>query len=153
ARSIAQFAMTGTSQLRQEIARNHLTAIERSKMSALVGLVSRSVDISASLAADGQQSEPVSHERAEALEVRVSTLLQKIQHRGSFEDPKWPPTAEHNSSRFSELEATIRLMESVLDANALVNSDPAPYQESGAADSLFVSDAFSNPEYLKFALA
>jgi len=153
ARAITQYAMTGTSMLRQEIARSHISAIERSKTSALIGLVSRSIDISASLVADGQQSEPVSRERAEALQVRVATLRQRIQNRGSFEGPQWPSTADHNSPRFSELESAIRLMESVLETNPSIGSDWAPYQANGSGDRLFVSDAFSNPEYLRFALA
>jgi multidrug resistance protein MdtO len=153
ARPITQYAMTGTSMLRQEVARSHLSAVERSKMGALIGLVSRSIDLSAALVADGQPSEPVTRERAEALAIRVSNLRQSIQSNGSYEGPSWVPLANQHSPQFSELETTIRLMESVLETNTLTGSDSVPYQEADSANQLFVSDAFSNPEYLRFALA
>lgn len=152
ARSITQYAMTGTSMLRQEVARSSLSALERSKMSALIGLLSRSIDISAALVAAGQ-SESVSRGRAEALEDRVSALRQRFQNRDSFDGPKSERRADQDSRWFSELESTIRLMESALDTNVLVSSDAVPHQESGVASHLFVSDAFSNSEYLRFALA
>jgi multidrug resistance protein MdtO len=150
---ITQYAITGTSMLRQDVARSHLSALERSKISALIGLTGRSIDISAALVADGQQSEPISRKCAEALGVHVSTLRQSIQNRSSVERRQWVPTVGLDSPRFLELEETIRLMESVLETNAFVGSQSAPYQETGPANRLFVSDAFSNPEYLRFALA
>lgn len=153
ARSITQYAMAGTSMLRREVARSHLSALERSKMSALIGLVSRSIDISAALVADNQESEPFSRERTEALEVRISRLRQNIQNGGSFKGPQWVAPVGRESVQFSELEETIRLMESVLETNTSLGSDSAPYQETRSANRLFVSDAFTNPEYLRFAVA
>jgi len=153
AQSITQYAITGTSMLRRETVRGHLSTVERSKMSAIVGLVSRAIDISAALVADDQRPELVSRERAEALEIRVSNLRRSIQSRGSFEGPLWVPLVDPDSPRFSELETTIRLMESVLEMKAPVGADSAFDQEAKSANRLFVSDAFSNPEYLRFALA
>ena len=153
ARSIMQYAMAGTSMLRQEVARSHLSALERSKMSALIALVSRSIDISSAVVADGRRSEPISRERLKALEVRVSAVRQSIQNRGLFKRPQGAPPADQDSPRFSELEASVHLMESVLETNASVGSHSDPSQENGSPDLLFVSDAFSNPEYLRFALA
>jgi len=153
ARSITQYAMAGTSMLRQEVARSHLSALERSKMSALIALVSRSIDISAAVVADGGRSEPISRERLETLEVRVLAVRQSIQNRGLFERPRGAPPADPDSPRFFELEATVHLMESVLETNVSMGSHLAPPQENGSPDLLFVSDAFSNPEYVRFALA
>src|SRR5262249_39353379 len=44
-RSITQYAMTGTSILRQQVARSHIGMLERSKMSAVISLVGRGIDV------------------------------------------------------------------------------------------------------------
>jgi multidrug resistance protein MdtO len=152
-RLITQYAMTGTSLLRRKVARSQVTTLERLKISAVIGLVGRSIDISAALTAGYQRSQPVSRERADTLRGRVSTLRENIQDGGSFETPQWDSALDQSPSLFSELEETIRLMESVLEANSSAESDTALEQETGPTTRLFVSDAFSNREYLRFALA
>jgi multidrug resistance protein MdtO len=153
ARSITQYAMTGTSMLRQEVARRHVGALERSKMATVIALVGRSIDVSAALLAGYQQSEQISRERAHALKARVSDLRQNIRSGGSSERTGWVQSANQAAPLLLELEATVHLMESALETKGSAGSDSTFYRASGATNPLFVSDAFSNPEYLRFALA
>jgi len=152
-RSITQYAMTGTSILRQQVARSHIGMLERSKMSAVISLVGRGIDVSAALIAGYQQSEQVSRERAETLKVRIANLRQNVQSGRYSEGPQWVQPADQTASLFSELEATVGLMESALKTEGSTGSDAAFNQETDSTNHLLVSDAFSNPEYLRFALA
>lgn len=153
AASIMQYAMTGTSMLRRHVVRGHFSTLERAKLSAIVALVGRSIDISAALMASDQLLERVSRERAAALKVQISNLRENIQDGGRFEKPRWTRSADQSGSLFFQLEETFRLMESVLETNASAQLDSAVYQETSPTNRLLVSDAFSNREYLRFALA
>jgi multidrug resistance protein MdtO len=152
AEQVMQYAVTGASMLRQEVAHSHLSALERSKRNALIALVGRSIDISAGLAVEGQHVERVYRERAQGLAARISALRRLIGNPGSSERVvQWAPRPGRDSSPFSELETTIHLVASVVDANG--SPGVGFPEETASANRLFVGDAFSNPEYLRFALA
>src|SRR5262249_37344358 len=85
AAQVMQYAVTGASLLRQEVARSHLSGLERSKRNALIALVGRSIDISAGLEVEGRLVEPVQRERAEGLAARISALRRLIENPGSSE--------------------------------------------------------------------
>jgi len=154
AAQVMQYAVTGASMLRQEVARSHLSALERSKRNALIALVGRSIDISAGLAVEGQHVEQVYRERARGLAARILVLRRLIENPGSSERvAQWAPRPGQDSSPFSELETTIHLIASVVEANGSPGLGSGFPEETASADRLFVSDAFSNPEYLRFALA
>jgi len=152
-RSITQYAMTGTSVLRQQVARSNYGAIERSKMSALIALVGSAIDICAALASGYQQLEAMPPERARHLNMRVAEIRAGIKSASFYLEPKSPTTPDRNSSLASELETTVGLMEAVLAVKVSVDIGPAILEEPRGTSRLFVRDAFTNPEYLRFALA
>jgi multidrug resistance protein MdtO len=149
---ITQYAMTGTSTLRRDIARTPLGALERDRANALIGLLGYGMDISAAIVSEGSHLEPVSKERVEGLAFRIQHIRQAL---GSADPHIEPQSASPMADRlllFSQLEAVVSLMEHVL-AGGSNRCFGLEYPEDPAgADRLLVRDAFSNPEYLKFAL-
>jgi multidrug resistance protein MdtO len=152
-RAIIQYAITGTSILRQQVARSHLGTLERSKMNVLIALVGRGIDLAAAISAGHKPTVSFSVQRTDALAIRISRLREKIHTGSSYDEPQKPLPESGNRDLLSELSLTIQLMESVLATQASIELDAVSIEESGARNALFVKDAFSNPEYLRFALA
>lgn len=152
ARVIAQYAMTGTSMLRQQAARSDRPPVERLKMDALIALVGRSIDICAALSSL-QEAQAVPRERAQRLKVRVMMMREEIRTGGPYKDERWEKQRDQEPGIFSDLEKTIDLMASVLETHTLAPSSAATPEAPPARMRLFVSDAFSNLDYVRFALA
>ena len=149
---LTQYAVTGAGVLRQQIARNHSSALQRTKMNAIVSLLSRSVDFAAALVATDGQVEPSLRERAEALAKRISAVREAIRI-GSFAGSPQPPNASEATVLFSDLETTIGLIESVLATGKVDGAKLENLDDPSELNRLFVKDAFANPEYLQYALA
>lgn len=152
-RTITQYAVVGASTLRQQIARGHYTALERTRLSALVSLLSQSVDIAAALVTAYPELDLVSQERAENLRLRLASIRNTIRTGGSHPDSQYSTTTVDHPPLFSQLEATVGLMESVLDGRNAIDLDLTALEDVAPANRIFVSHAFRNPDHLNFALA
>ena len=152
-RTLTQYAVTGTSMLRRQIIRNHSDALKRIRMNAVVSLLGRSIDLSAALVSSSPELEPASRVRAEMLAKRISEVRDAIR-TGDF-----PSVAQMAKSTdqvpllLSELNATVGLMESVLVTRDRTGAGLVVLNDTAAEKRIFVADAFTNPEYLRYALA
>lgn len=153
-RSITQYAMTGTSLLRQQVMRSYFSEFEKAKASALISLVGRAIDLSAAIASGYRELAPTSQASIEKLRMRIALIRHSMRHVDLpiTRKPQAPPS-DDISSAFSELEVVTSLMESVLETNAAAHAGPENAEKSSLVSRVFVRDAFSNLEYLRFALA
>jgi multidrug resistance protein MdtO len=152
-RLLTQYAVTGTGMLRQQIARNHSDALKRMKMNAVASLLGRAIDVSAALVATCVEIDPASRGYAEDLATRISEVRKAIPTGNlSIAAQKVKPT-EYASPLLFELNTAVSLMESVLVTCNAVDPRLASLDDAVAEKHIFVEDAFTNPEYLKYALA
>jgi len=150
---LTQYAVTGTGMLRQQIARNHCDALTRMKMSALVSLLSRSIDVSAALVSTGGEIDLSAREGAEKLASRISEVRKAIRSGSLSSSARKAPQTDYVPTLLCELNVAVGLMESVLATNSALDPGLVSLDEAGAEKRIFVEDAFTNPEYLKYALA
>jgi multidrug resistance protein MdtO len=153
ATKLTQYALTGTGTLREQITRNHSTIAQREKMSALVSLVSRAIDLSTAVAASPQELETAVRSLADELAVRISAIREAIRTGFVVSDKSCMRPVEVLPSWLSDLEATIGAMEHVLMACHVTDHRLIEFDEAGTENRIFVKDAFTNAEYVKYALA
>jgi len=147
---ITQLAMLGTSRLRRILRRSTYSEQYREQMGAVVVLVGRLVDIAANLTR--VQVATDDRLRIQALAASISSvhadlLSGSVPGRLEFND-KSEPSAD--VPLLGEMERVISLIPAVFSGSMTeyVPSPPADERPS----TIFVADALSNPEHLKFGL-
>jgi multidrug resistance protein MdtO len=150
---LTQYAMTGVSMLRQQVARNHATATQRERMNAVVSLLGRGVDLAAALVSSHEALEPASGVHTESLAQRISAIRKTIRSGAPVMDAPEAQPAEDLPPLLSQLMVTVGLMEHVLIASHVTDRGLVVLDGAAAENHIFVNDAFTNPEYLKYALA
>ena len=150
---LTQYALAGTGMLREKIARNHISSLQRLKMNAVVSLLGQCIDLSAALVSSSAVFESPLREYAADLETQISEIRQSI--RTNSAPVKLPERISKQEAPplLSQLGIVIGLMESVLRSTTTTDPRLATLDESGSEHRIFVKDAFTNPEYLKYALA
>jgi multidrug resistance protein MdtO len=152
-RALTQYAVVGVGGLRRYIARSDFDALERMQMSTLVSLTARSVDFAAALVTSYPEFDAPLQERAMRLAPCVEEILRFVE---TGEQPsEWEVVSDPGASTplFSELETMISLMFAVLRSSDSIDPRLEILDAPPSSNSLFVEDAFTNPEHLRFTLS
>jgi multidrug resistance protein MdtO len=152
-RSLTQYAVIGVGALRRNIARSNLDTLERMQMSTLVSLTGRSVDFAAALIAAYPDFDPAMQSRAAVLAPRVDEILLYLET--GMLPSEWQPRIDMGVSTplFSELETMISLMFAILRSSESIDPRLEILEAPPASSGIFVEDAFTNPEHLRFTFS
>jgi multidrug resistance protein MdtO len=151
---ILQYQMIGTGRLRLMLQRQGVDPTQRAQRSALISLTGRLVGLAANLIHTPPQPAEDDRNRLRALAKRLGSMRAEL--RGSGVISASPPALEGQpSSRFpmlQEMEQSLALLTEVFQPSEIVD-DSRKAQTQPWWRTLFVPDAFQNPEHLRFALA
>ena len=149
---VTQLAMLGTSRLRRTLRRSTYSEQYREQMGAVVVLVGRLVDIAANLTRVQVARDDQPRIRALATSIasiHTDLLSERVPARIEFNSKSGPIGSV---PLLGEMEQAVSLIPAVFSSSGSISE----YVPSPPADErpspLFVADALSNPEHLKFGL-
>ncbi len=149
---VRRLASVGTSGIRRNLHRSTLSSERKDRLSALLGLTARLVDLGANLPEFPMSGAPDDRARARDLAVRIADVRQAIVSgtppRLPGADMNEPP---HHPLRY-QMRKTVSLMHEVLIGTQSTVAFSRPIMGGPGANTFFFADAFSNPEHLKFAI-
>lgn len=151
---LARLSMLGTSRLRRVLLRSTSSLNYGERMGAVVALVGRAVDLAAALVQLNPQFSSNDRQRIDALVQNLATIRAALEVE-MIPAPVLPLADGQYSSSvplLEELEKSIGMIpEAFADLPLLSNYAPLSPGHTPPA-RLFVPDAFTNPEHVKFAL-
>jgi multidrug resistance protein MdtO len=151
--ALAQYAVVGVGSLRRHIARANEGPIYRMRMSALVSLTGRSIDFAAALSSTVSSYPPAEQQRTAHLAQHVAGIRQYLVTQQQPE--QWESKTPENTASplLSELESMISLIPTVLANENSIDPRLEILEAPPPSNRIFVHDAFSNPEHLRYVLS
>ena len=150
--SLGQYAIVGAGALRRHVARASYTQFYRTRMSTLVSLVARSIDFAAALA-NAYPSLPAGfEERAARLSRSIADIRECVRTHGQPCEAVLEPKPSPGTPLFSEIESMVSLMPSIFSSENAVDPALEPLEDASETNRIFIPDAFSNPEHLRYVL-
>lgn len=152
-KEITQLTIVGISRLRRELQRSSHSPQYVEQMGAVVVQVGRLVDLTANLT---QLSPTVSDDDRKCLrnlEENIARVRERLLDTKISQAENIEPHASATLPLLQEMEKTVSLIDGIFTGTESVNSFAPPLPaETEPPQTLFVRDAFSNPEHIKFAL-
>ena len=152
ASKLAQFAIVGAGALRRQLARGNYEDLHRMRMSTLVSLTARSIDFAAAIASAYPALPPGFADRAARLARSIADIRDCIRTHGQPCQAALEPMPSSATPLFSELESMVSLMPAVFQKENATDPELEPLDDTPSPNRIFVSDAFSNPEHLRYVL-
>jgi multidrug resistance protein MdtO len=151
-RMLAQYAVVGVGTLRAYITRASKMAPYRTRISALVSLTGRSIDFAAALSSTVSQITIAEQQRAAQLARHIAEI--RLSLKSNSQPPQWESPAVENAGTplLSELEAVMSLIPSVFAGASSIDPRLEVLESPPSSNRIFVEDAFSNPEHLRYVL-
>ena len=151
---VLQYDMIGTGRLRMTLQRQGVDPTRRAQRSALISMAGRLIGLAANLERTLPKPSDDDTIRLRALSARLATIRTELRESGVI-SASLPPLEGQPSPSFpmlQEMERTVALMTEVFQRDEIVDgSQNAPGPDWWR--TLFLPDAFQNPEYLRFAFA
>ena len=155
---LAQYSNVGTSRLRRTLLRSGLPTQFVGPMNTAIALLGQLIDMATSLNIVRSRqffvAEPADRERCRVLADRIAELQRDLKQQRLPQPIPIPTEAQPSGLSFlPEMEKTVALMSHAFSGSESVEQlflPPPLAPEAGY--QVFVPDAFSNPDYLKFAI-
>jgi multidrug resistance protein MdtO len=150
---LAQFAVVGAGSLRRHIARASYTQLYRTRMATLVALVGRSMDFAAALANAFPALPDGNRERAACLQRSLADIRLCLRTHGQQPvETTLEAKPSPDTPLLSEIESMVSLMPSIFSEEHAVDPGLEPLEDAPGTSRIFILDAFSNPEHLRYVL-
>ena len=148
---LAQFAVVGAGVLRRHVVRASYAQQYRTRMATLVSLVDRAIDFGAALAGVSPLPEDL-RERATRVGHTLADIRSCLRSFGRPCQLALEPRPSPGTPLFSEIENMVSLMTSIFSGENAPDPELHAIEDEPAANRIFVPDAFSNPEHLRYIL-
>jgi multidrug resistance protein MdtO len=150
-RMLAQYAVVGVGSLRRELARRNQEPIQRMRTTALVSLTGRTIDFAAALSSTLLAPTPQEQQRAAQLARRIAEIRRCLQTNEAPSRSE-SPAGTAGTPLLTELEGMISLMPSAFVSESSIDPRLEVLESAPSSNRIFVPDAFSNPEHLRFVI-
>lgn len=150
---LAQFATVGVGGLRRHLARTNYESLYRTRMSTLVSLTGRSIDFAAALSGSLAVAPVEIRPRTARLARQIADIRHCLNTRGEPCESEFEPDPDAATPLMFELESMVSLMPAVFSSKAAVDPRLELLETPATSNRLFIEDAFTNPEHLRFVLS
>ncbi len=150
-RRLTQAAMIGMGGLRRMAARANTTPTHRAQMNAVVSLVGRGVDFAAALEQTTRQLSETDRVAARRIAEQTAATRERIAAGAGSTGFEWTATGA-TLPLLREMEGMFSLIPRVLAGSESLEAYDAFTERAVPQSRIFVRDAFTNPEHLRYAL-